>query len=477
MNRHVLATAFACQPGVGSEPGIGWRWALEIAKRNRLTLITRESNVVEIERAAEQAQVPMKVMGFDVPKRARSLKKNGKGALPYFAHWQKGVADVAREVHAQDPVDVLHHLTYASSWTGSGLSELELPFVWGPVGQHARIPDDAILPSDYAFRAKEVVKTRARRNGAKSKLLMATLDAADVILSLGHEFEERLPLEYQYKTVHMLAAGVDSVDLSQVRFDRNRTLEILFAGKLNDLKGIRLALEAFGKLRYRQPRTRLTILGDGERRPWVQSRVRELGLGDAVRLLGHVSHKKTLEHMAKADLFLLPSFEGGSMVALEAMACGLPVVCLDQGGPGEIVTHNNGVAIPYKGFEATQETLALGLELLIKDEDLRQHVARNGAQWVAHTATWDGKGEKLELIYDQAIEHHQRVQIHRGQMDAPMEAGLAPQAEAMAQGELDGVPAPLPVDAHPVRANQDALASGQPDGYADTPNPSPGQES
>ena len=73
MKRHVLATAYACQPGVGSESGIGWNWAREIAKHNRLTLITRENNVLAIERAADKMNLPMNVVGFDLPKWKRSF--------------------------------------------------------------------------------------------------------------------------------------------------------------------------------------------------------------------------------------------------------------------------------------------------------------------------------------------------------------------------------------------------------------------
>lgn len=410
MKRHVLATAYACQPGVGSESGIGWNWAREIAKHNRLTLITRENNVLAIERAAEKLNLPMNVVGFDLPKWKRSFKKGSRGAVPYFAMWQKALEPVAREIHAQDPVDVTHHLTFASSWIGTSLANLEIPFVWGPVGQHPRVPDDAILGSDLTFRAREVCKTRVRGVGSHSPMLQSTLDHSDVILSLGQEFESKIPVEYQYKTVHMLAAGVNDFDFKSLNFERGRTLEIIFAGRLTDLKGVRLAMEAFGKLRYRQPLTRLTIIGDGERRRWLQNRTLELGLGDAVRIIGQISQKKVLEHMREADMFLFPSFEGGGMVVLEAMASGLPVVCLDRGGPGEMVAHNNGVSIPYRNFDQAAETLAMAMEVMVKDEKLRQHVAMNGAKWVHHTATWKSKGENLEWIYDQACEHYWRVQ-------------------------------------------------------------------
>ncbi|MEZ5974930.1 MAG: glycosyltransferase [Planctomycetota bacterium] len=414
MTRHVLATAYACEPGFGSESGIGWHWALEIARRNRLTLITRENNVEAVRKGAAAAKVEMNVVGFDLPPWIRKFKRGGRGAVAYFAMWQNALAERVMEIHAKDPIDLTHHLTFASSWIGSGLAKVDLPFVWGPVGQHPRIPDDAILARDIVFRTREVLKQRIRKKGARSKGMQATLDAADVILSLGNEFSDRIPEAYRYKALHMLAAGVDDFDFNQLDFKRNKTFEILFVGRLTDLKGVHLALEAFGKLRYRQPRTRLTFIGDGERRLSLKKRTRELGLGDAVRFLGHVPHSRVFELMRKADLFFFPSFEGGGMVVLEAMACGLPVLCLDRGGPGEMVAHNNGMAIPYRGFDDTVTALAMGLEHLVTNEELRSHMARNGARWVAKTGTWTVKGDQLEAIYRQAEEHHARVKEHRG---------------------------------------------------------------
>jgi len=54
--------------------------------------------------------------------------------------------------------------------------------------------------------------------------------------------------------------------------------------------------------------------------------------------------------MNNSYIFLFPSFEGAGMVVIEAMAAGLPVVCLDYSGPGEIVTDECGIKIkPYCG--------------------------------------------------------------------------------------------------------------------------------
>ena len=87
-----------------------------------------------VERAAERAKIDMDVVGFDLPRWKGSIKKGPRGAVPYFAMWQKGLGPLAKKLHAKTPFDVMHHLTFASSWIGSGLSPTGLAFRMGTRG-------------------------------------------------------------------------------------------------------------------------------------------------------------------------------------------------------------------------------------------------------------------------------------------------------------------------------------------------------
>lgn len=71
--------------------------------------------------------------------------------------------------------------------------------------------------------------------------------------------------------------------------------------------------------------------------------------------------------MNKSDIFLFPSFEGGGMVVLEAMAAGLPVVCLDYGGPGEMVTDDE-ILPPrrWRNFPAWQANVAIDVAYMLQ---------------------------------------------------------------------------------------------------------------
>src|ERR1017187_6809913 len=77
----ILLSAYACGPGEGSEPGMGWHWALEIARLgHEVCILTRENNLPSIERALGlHGDLRIQVAGYDIPRWMRWWKKGGRG--------------------------------------------------------------------------------------------------------------------------------------------------------------------------------------------------------------------------------------------------------------------------------------------------------------------------------------------------------------------------------------------------------------
>lgn len=417
VRRRVLASAYACDPGQGSEPGIGWNWARQIARRHQLTLLTRVNNVDAVRSAARAEGLPMEVLGHDLPPTLRAWKRGSRGAMAYAYLWQRSLVRRARLVMAaRAPFDVAHHLTFASGWMPSGLAELGLPFVFGPVGEHPRLARGHMGPGSVgawlAEGAKAAVKGGlARRDPAVRR----TWDAAGVILSLGDTFERRLPARLADRLEPMLACGIDGDTVTPPRQrGANAPLRVAFAGRLVDLKGVLIALRAFALARRRAPMT-LELIGDGRRRADVARLARQLGVAADVRLRGRLPHRETLAALRQQHVFLFPSFEGGGMVVPEAMAAGLAVVCLDTGGPGAMVRAGAGIACaPEPDVEGTAAVLAAALLRLEGDEALRTELALRGQGWAAREATWDAKGARLDGIYGRAITRHGRCPAGAG---------------------------------------------------------------
>lgn len=140
-------------------------------------------------------------------------------------------------------------------------------------------------------------------------------------------------------------------------------------------------LRAFARLRARQP-ARLLILGEGNRRPALETLARELGIAADVRLAGFVPNP--LAYVRRARLFVLSSaWEGLPTVLIEALACGCPVVSTDcPSGPAEILDGGRyGALVPVGDVEA----LAAAMEAALAADVDRQALERRGLEFSAAT--------------------------------------------------------------------------------------------
>ena len=131
----VLLSAYACEPGKGSEPGVGWNFALQMAKDHEVWVLTRANNRSAIELGLCQiSSRKLHFIYYDLPRWARWWKRGSRGIQLYYYLWQIGIYFVARKLHAHIQFDLAHHVTFGKYWSPSLISLLPIPFVWGPVG-------------------------------------------------------------------------------------------------------------------------------------------------------------------------------------------------------------------------------------------------------------------------------------------------------------------------------------------------------
>jgi len=149
----------------------------------------------------------------------------------------------------------------------------------------------------------------------------------------------------------------------------------------------------------REVPTRLLMLGDGPERAAAQALARRLGVPDRVRFLGQ--HEGAEEITAMAHVFLLPSeLESFGLSALEAMACGLPVIGTDAGGLPEVVKHTEtGFLLPVGDVEGMA---ARTLEIL-KDEERRHEMGQAGRRRAACLFGADRVVTQYEDFYKKAV--------------------------------------------------------------------------
>ena len=150
---------------------------------------------------------------------------------------------------------------------------------------------------------------------------------------------------------------------------------VLFLSRLDPKKGLDLLLPAFAALRRRDPNVALVIAGDGEPQfvLGLRQAAARLGIDGDIYWAGFLAGDEKLAALAAADLFVLPSYsENFGVAAVEALACGLPVVISDQVGiHQEIAAAGAGIVVPTH-----VDALAEGLARLCADPGGRHTMAR-----------------------------------------------------------------------------------------------------
>jgi L-malate glycosyltransferase len=124
------------------------------------------------------------------------------------------------------------------------------------------------------------------------------------------------------------------IDISHIRLipPSPERSDIIFVGRLIKEKHVDLLVRAYGILSFQQPDIRLLIIGEGPEQDTITKIIQELSLQDRIILRGfQVNHDEIISRMKSAKVFVNPSTrEGFGITALEALACGIPVVTLDH---------------------------------------------------------------------------------------------------------------------------------------------------
>jgi D-inositol-3-phosphate glycosyltransferase len=182
---------------------------------------------------------------------------------------------------------------------------------------------------------------------------------------------------------------------------------LLFVGRLDPIKGIDLLLESVAEMRAAP---RLVVVGgnppDDPEVARLRARAEGLGLGDRVLFPGAVPQRELPPYYRAADALVVTSrYESFGLVAVEALACGTPVVAARVGGLPAILRHGeNGLLVRWRSPEAFAEQL----DTLLADDLLRARLARAARPSVARF-DWRYIGDEVRAIYQDLTAEHRVV--------------------------------------------------------------------
>jgi glycosyltransferase involved in cell wall biosynthesis len=182
--------------------------------------------------------------------------------------------------------------------------------------------------------------------------------------------------------------------LGEARPAKRLQYRLLWVGALIPLKGLDHLFEALAQLREQRTDWRLDVVGDGPQRAEYERLATELGLDADITFHGHRAKSEIAELMRQADLFVLSSqLETFSVVCIEAMASGLPVLATRCGGPEELISPDVGRLVPPNDPDALAQGLGEMLDNLT--EFAPNQLARYADERFGHNRV----GAQLDEIY------------------------------------------------------------------------------
>lgn len=402
----VLLSAFACEPGRGSEQEVGWRWALELSRELEVTVLTQERNRPGIERALAAGAGAGRSLRFEylqLPQPLPRLKSRFDFlTLPYYATWQWLAMRRARELHAVEPFALIHHLTFASFRVPIWMRRVGPPVVMGPVGGAERAPWHLLgYRSTWRSWAREAF--RNTMTGASVALLRAFPPLADgrglcLAATPGMlRIFERQGLPCRLFPTIGAEGGADPVAPPTA----DPPCRFLFVGRLHLLKGVQLLLSALADPRLAE--ATLTLVGGGPEERRLKEQAAELGLGGRVRWVGVVPREELAEIYRSHHVLVAPSlYESGGLAVLEAMEHGLPSIVLDVGGHAVSVTPECGIKVAAgQALGDVIAGLAEAMRVYAADPERRRADGLRGRARVADVYGWETKLQRMLAIYRQ----------------------------------------------------------------------------
>jgi glycosyltransferase involved in cell wall biosynthesis len=371
----VLLSAYACEPGKGSEPGVGWHWAREIAALgNETWVLTRANNQASIEEelASMQSISNLHFLYYDLPPWMQRWKKLPGGVYLYYLLWQWGAFRFVKAIHRQQKFDWVHHITFVSIHMPGFMGDLGIPFILGPVAGGERAPWRLRVGYSWSGWVKDGIRDLANWFVRINPIARRAMSKAQHIYVTSEQTLALVPRAHRAKASILLAIGAESYGDSPTaqparQADKNRVgFEVLFVGHFLYLKGMHLGLTGFANLLSVLPEAHLTMVGSGPDEIRWRNLAAKLNISDSIEWIPWLPQSELAEIYSKQDAFLFPSLhDSGGLVVLEALAHGLPVICLALGGPGVVVNKFCGRVVPVAGVSTA--TVAKRLASAIED--------------------------------------------------------------------------------------------------------------
>ena len=357
MKKKILLSAYSCEPDRGSESEVGWNWAINLSDLgHEVYVITRANQKNKISKYISKKNIKnLHFIYFDFPKLVIKIFKGKSNAFSYFYFylWQIGIFFVAKNLIKRINFDLIHHVTFVSYRFPSFLCLLDLPFIFGPVSGGEEIPKKLKQSFSFKSKLKEYFREFDNKLVKIYPLLNLTFKKSKKIIVTSVDTQDKISKKYHNKILNELAISPSNLEISEKDFIKkdyhSEKIQICFAGRLEDFKGIYILMNVIKKLKENNQNFVFNFFGKGNLQAYMEKFIKKYDLINCTKFHGKVDRDYLINHMKKNHLLLFPSLrDSGGYVLFEAMSVGLPSIVIKLGGPSKIINNKCGFIIDHK---------------------------------------------------------------------------------------------------------------------------------
>ena len=357
--------AYCCEPGRGSEWGLGWSFVQELSRTQPTWVVAHEDCKPALdkylaERHSGQAVYPVYVK---LP-RWLGWMRNSYYSL-FNAHyylWQFAAAKALRRLHRHVQLDLVQHVSLSRWWmpsAGATLAGRNVAFVFGPVGGGELLPKHFRQGSPLVSRIADAMRWVGRTICRRDPLLVRTIRKADLLVAaipVAKAWFERYGvanIDLDTPATCSTQEIIDAATLARANRPADRPFTFASCGGLSYYRGVDLALRAFAKANI--PNSKYLHACDGPMRPALEQLARDLGIADRVEFLGDRPHAECVAATACADAVVHTVLRDSQGVVPDVLRVGAPVITLDHLTPAMLITPECGHLIPINDDTTPQK--------------------------------------------------------------------------------------------------------------------------
>jgi glycosyltransferase involved in cell wall biosynthesis len=389
----ILIASAACHPTSGSEAYVGWQAVTQLRRDHDLWVLTSGWCREGIEAFLEKNPDWRNVQFFYIDKPRQNHPNRLVARIFSWIHYHRWcflAAKVGEKLASDVKFDLAQHVTMATWRTGSPLSGIGIPWIWGPIGGGEVFPLSLLPVLSPIAACFEIFRSVNTWISKRSFAVKEAVASASLVLPNNPE-TERLVLELgvpREKIRRLCQSFLPEERLAQLNLKESISprecgeIRCMAGGNLEGRKGVAIALHTLALLKKEGIPFHYTYLGRGPELKHLKGLAERLGIAERVNFMDSLAGDAYVSVLQSSHVYLLPSLrEGVPVTQMEAMAAGCVPIVADCGGAGPMAIFGGSRPVAVSVPMRMTRCIALELKILWENPnewEKRSHLARQG---------------------------------------------------------------------------------------------------